>query len=217
MSKSTCLLTNAEIEGFFQALMKEYPNPKSELDYTNEYTLLVAVALSAQATDIGVNKATKSLFRIVKTPQDMLDLGEEALKTHIRTIGLFNTKAQNIMKTAKILVADFNGIVPQTRKELESLPGVGRKTANVVLNVAFGQPTIAVDTHLFRVGNRVGIAVGKTPLQVELGYENVIPEQYIQDAHHYLILHGRYCCKAQKPNCQICPVNKYCKYDNKLL
>lgn len=207
--------TKAELQALFDALAKVYPEPKTELEYTNTYTLLVAVALSAQSTDVGVNKATKELFKIVSTPQDMLDLGEEALKSYIKTIGLCNTKAKNVIKAAEILVKSHDGVVPNTRKDLEALPGVGRKTANVILNVAFGQPTIAVDTHLFRLGNRIGIARGKTPLEVELEYEKVIPKNHIQDAHHYLILHGRYTCKAQNPRCDICPIIKYCRFQDK--
>ena len=188
------------------------PHRQTELNYTNSYTLLVAVALSAQATDIGVNKATKDLFAIVDTPQKMLDLGEEKLKSYIKTIGLFNTKAKNIIAAAEILVRDHQGEIPRTREALEKLPGVGRKTANVVLNVAFGESTIAVDTHIFRVSNRLGLGKGKTPLTVELQLEKVIPVEFRQHAHHWLILHGRYICKAQKPQCTICPVRDLCEF-----
>ncbi len=204
-----------DIAEFFRRLQERDPEPEGELYYTNPYTLLVAVALSAQATDVGVNKATKSLFQIIKTPQDMLDLGEERLKDHIKTIGLYNTKAKNIITAAQMLVTDFNGIVPQVREDLEKLAGVGRKTANVVLNIAFGQPTIAVDTHLFRVGNRTGMARGKTPLAVEKKLERVIPPQFMRHAHHWLILHGRYICKARRPSCPTCPVEDLCPYRDK--
>ncbi|MCF6216384.1 MAG: endonuclease III [Emcibacter sp.] len=200
---------------FFRRLRERDPEPQGELDYTNPYTLLVAVALSAQATDIGVNKATKALFKIVRTPQDMLDLGEERLKDHIKTIGLFNTKAKNIIKAAERLVAEFDGIVPENREDLETLAGVGRKTANVVLNIAFGHATIAVDTHLFRVGNRTKMAVGKTPLAVEKKLEKAIPAEFARHAHHWLILHGRYICKARRPSCPTCPVEDLCPYRDK--
>ena len=208
-------MKKADIVEFFRRLEERDPEPQGELDYTNPYTLLVAVALSAQATDIGVNKATKDLFKVVSTPQDMLDLGETRLKDYIKTIGLYNTKAKNVIKAAQILVDDFNGVVPENREDLEKLPGVGRKTANVVLNIAFGQPTIAVDTHLFRVGNRTSMAAGKTPLAVEKKLEKAIPKQYLRHAHHWLILHGRYVCKARKPNCPICPVEDLCSYKKK--
>ncbi|PHZ85031.1 endonuclease III [Paremcibacter congregatus] len=208
-------MKKADIVEFFRRLEERDPEPQGELDYTNPYTLLVAVALSAQATDIGVNKATKDLFKVVSTPQDMLDLGETRLKDYIKTIGLYNTKAKNVIKAAQILVDDFNGVVPENREDLEKLPGVGRKTANVVLNIAFGQPTIAVDTHLFRVGNRTSMAAGKTPLAVEKKLEKAIPKQYLRHAHHWLILHGRYICKARKPNCPICPVEDLCSYKKK--
>ncbi len=204
-----------DITEFFRRLQERDPEPRGELDYTNPYTLLVAVALSAQATDVGVNKATKSLFQVINTPQDMLDLGEEKLKDHIKTIGLYNTKAKNIIKAAQMLVDDFGGTVPEVREDLEKLAGVGRKTANVVLNIAFGQPTIAVDTHLFRVGNRTGMAVGRTPLAVEKKLEHVIPPQFMRHAHHWLILHGRYICKARRPSCQTCPVEDLCSYRDK--
>ena len=208
-------MKKADIHEFFRRLEERDPEPKGELDYTNPYTLVVAVALSAQATDIGVNKATKNLFKIVSTPQQMLDLGEEKLKEHIKTIGLFNTKAKNVMKAAQVLVDEFDGVVPQTRAELERLPGVGRKTANVVLNIAFGHPTIAVDTHLFRVSNRTKMAPGKTPLAVELKLEKKIPKEFALHSHHWLILHGRYICKARTPNCPTCPVEDLCPYKDK--
>ncbi len=210
-------MTPKNIDELFSRFQSANPHPQTELNYTNPYTLLVAVALSAQATDIGVNKATKNLFAIVDTPQKMLDLGEDALKTYIKTIGLFNTKAKNVMAAAEILVRDYQGEIPRTREALETLPGVGRKTANVVLNVAFGEPTIAVDTHIFRVSNRLGLAQGKTPLAVELQLEKVIPANFRQHAHHWLILHGRYICKAQRPQCQSCPVRDLCDFVNKEL
>ena len=200
---------------FFRRLEEREPEPKGELDYTNPYTLLVAVALSAQATDIGVNRATKGLFKVVATPQEMLNLGEDKLKQHIKTIGLFNTKAKNVIKAAQMLVDNFDGLVPKNREDLEKLNGVGRKTANVVLNMAFGQPTIAVDTHLFRVSNRTKMAPGKTPLAVELNLEKKIPKEFSLHAHHWLILHGRYICKARKPSCPICPVNDLCQFKGK--
>ncbi len=208
-------MKKADIAEFFRRLQDRDPEPKGELDYTNPYTLLVAVALSAQATDVGVNKATGALFEVVSTPGDMLALGEARLKDYIRTIGLFNTKAKNIIRAAQMLVDDFDATVPENRADLEKLPGVGRKTANVVLNIAFGQPTIAVDTHLFRVGNRTGMAPGKTPLAVEKKLEKVIPAEYTRHAHHWLILHGRYICKARRPSCPTCPVVDLCQYPDK--
>ncbi|MBO6834987.1 MAG: endonuclease III [Alphaproteobacteria bacterium] len=210
-------MKKADIETFFARLQAANPEPKGELNWTNPYTLLVAVALSAQATDVGVNKATEKLFQEVSTPQEMLELGEEGLKQHIKTIGLYNSKAKNVIKAAEILVRDFGGVVPQDRAALETLPGVGRKTANVVLNIAFGAPTIAVDTHLFRVGNRTGMAPGKTPLAVELKLEKCIPKQYLRHAHHWLILHGRYVCKARKPDCPACIVNDLCRFKGKTI
>lgn len=200
---------------FFAHLAENRPEPKTELNYTNPYTLLVAVALSAQATDVGVNKATKALFEQVSTPQEMLDLGEASLKKHIKTVGLFNTKARNVIKAAEILVAEHGGDVPADRESLEALPGVGRKTANVVLNEAFGVPTIAVDTHIFRVSNRTGLAPGKTPLAVEKKLEKVTPDDFKQHAHHWLILHGRYLCKARTPECWRCPVSEFCRFKPK--
>ena len=208
-------MKKADIFEFYRRLAESNPAPETELEYVNPYTLLVAVALSAQATDVGVNKATRKLFAEVQTPQAMLELGEKGLKQHIKTIGLFNTKARNVIAAARVLVDEFGGEVPQERDKLEQLPGVGRKTANVVLNVAFGQPTIAVDTHIFRVGNRTGLAPGKNPLEVELRLEKNTPEPFITHAHHWLILHGRYICKARTPECWRCPVADLCAYKPK--
>ncbi len=205
-------MKRADVFEFYRRLAEADPSPQTELDYVNRYTLLVAVALSAQATDVGVNKATRALFAKVTTPQHMLDLGEDGLKQHIKTIGLFNTKAKNVIAAARILVDRHGGEVPRERDALEALPGVGRKTANVVLNVAFGEPTIAVDTHIFRVGNRTGLANGKTPLAVELKLEKVTPQPFMAHAHHWLILHGRYVCKARTPECWRCPVADLCPY-----
>src|SRR6185312_4638613 len=188
------------VEEFYRRLAEAQPAPQTELEYKNPYTLLVAVVLSAQATDVSVNKATEPLFETVDTPEKMVALGEAKLKGYIKTIGLFNTKAKNVIALSHILIAQHGGHVPRKREELEALPGVGRKTANVVLNVAFGEPTIAVDTHIFRVGNRTGLARGKTPLEVELKLVKVVPEKYRRHAHHWLILHGRYTCKARKPD-----------------
>ncbi len=204
-----------QVKEFFQRLAKKLPEPETELEYVNPYTLLVAVVLSAQATDVGVNKATKKLFQEVDTPAKMLALGEGKLKEHIKTIGLFNTKAKNVMALSRILVEQHAGLVPRTRDQLEAMPGVGRKTANVVLNVAFGEPTIAVDTHIFRVGNRTGLAKGKTPLEVELKLEKVVPKEFKQHAHHWLILHGRYTCKARVPDCPACVVRDLCAFKGK--
>ena len=208
-------MKKAEAFEFYRRLAETDPSPETELEYVNAYTLLVAVALSAQATDVGVNKATRALFAKVTTPQAMLDLGEEALRDHIKTIGLFNTKAKNVIAAARILVDEHDGEVPRDRAALETLPGVGRKTANVVLNVAFGEPTIAVDTHIFRVANRTGLACGKTPLAVELKLEKATPEPFLSHAHHWLILHGRYICKARTPECWRCPVIDLCAYKPK--
>ena len=205
-------MKNADVFEFYRRLAEANPAPETELEYVNTYTLLVAVALSAQATDVGVNKATRKLFSQVSTPQAMLELGEEGLKQHIKTVGLFNMKAKNIIAAARILVEDFGGEVPRERAMLEKLPGVGRKTANVVLNVAFAQPTIAVDTHIFRVANRTGLAPGKDPLAVELKLEKVTPGPFLTQAHHWLILHGRYICKARTPECWRCPVADLCVY-----
>jgi endonuclease-3 len=201
-----------EIEEFFRRLAAARPAPKTELDYANPYTLLVAVVLSAQATDIGVNKATKPLFARVDTPQKMLALGEARLIDYIKSIGLYRTKARNVLTLSRLLVEQHGGKVPRQREALEALPGVGRKTASVVLNVAFGEKTIAVDTHIFRVANRTGLAPGKTPLEVEFGLEKRVPEPYVQHAHHWLILHGRYTCKARKPDCPACVVRDLCRY-----
>ena len=205
-------MKKADVAKVFDIFYDLNPEPKGELDSTNTYTLLVAVALSAQATDVGVNKATKELFEIVSTPQDMLKLGEEDLIKHIKSIGLYKTKAKNVMKMAEQLVDLHNGEVPNDQKALENLAGVGRKTANVVRNIAFGEPTIAVDTHLFRVSNRTGMAPGKNPLQVEKALAKVIPAKYVVPSHHWLILHGRYICKARKPECDKCPITQYCKF-----
>ena len=202
---------------FYRRLAETNPSPETELEFTNPYTLLVAVALSAQATDVSVNKATRALFERVQTPQAMLDFGEDALRAQIKTIGLFNTKAKNVIAAAKILVDQHGGEVPRDRAALETLPGVGRKTANVVLNTAFGEPLIAVDTHIFRVANRTGLARGKTPLDVELKLEKVTPEPFLHGAHHWLILHGRYICKARLPECWRCPVVDLCAYRPKTL
>lgn len=208
-------MTPAKVKEFFARLHAQNPEPKGELEYTNDYTLLVAVVLSAQATDTGVNKATRGLFKVVKTPEDMVKLGEKGLKEYIKTIGLFNAKAKNVIALSKRLIADYGSQVPQTREELVTLPGVGRKTANVVLNIAFGQHTIAVDTHLFRLGNRTGLAPGKTPEQVEEKLLKVVPKEYLRHAHHWLILHGRYVCKARKPECARCVVRDLCAYKDK--
>ncbi|TQV79880.1 endonuclease III [Denitrobaculum tricleocarpae] len=200
---------------FFDRLAAALPEPKGELDYVNVYTMLVAVVLSAQATDVGVNKATKELFKVADTPEKMLALGEAKLKSHIKTIGLFNSKAKNVMALSKLLVENYGSLVPDDRDELEKLPGVGRKTANVVVNLAFGQPTIAVDTHLFRVSNRTGLALGKTPLEVERKLDKAVPADKKLHAHHWLILHGRYVCKARKPECPSCLVLDLCAYKAK--
>lgn len=208
-------MKKADIEEFFRRLHDQNPEPKSELEWTNPYTLLVAVTLSAQATDIGVNKATKALFKIADTPAKMLRLGLAGLKDHIKTIGLYNTKAENVIKMAQILVDEHDGQIPKTREELVKLPGVGRKTANVVLNVAFGEPTMAVDTHIFRVSNRTGLAPGKNVDQVEQKLLKVVPKQYAVHAHHWLILHGRYTCKARKPECGFCIVKDLCEFKEK--
>jgi len=209
------LMTKAEIEEFFARLKKQNPNPKTELQYRNPYTLLVAVALSAQATDKSVNKATEPLFKTVDTPEKMLALGAEKLTEAIKTIGLYRGKAKNVIALSKRLIEKHGGQVPKTREALEALPGVGRKTANVVLNVAFGQPTIAVDTHIFRVSNRTGLAPGKNVLEVELGLEKKVPEKYLSHAHHWLILHGRYTCVARKPLCPTCVVRDLCHFPDK--
>lgn len=205
----------ADREEFFRRLESVMPSPRTELEYQTPFELLIAVILSAQATDVGVNKATRKLYLLANTPQALLELGVEGLKEYIRTIGLFNTKAENIIKTCRILVERHGGEVPRNRESLEALPGVGRKTANVVLNTAFGEPTIAVDTHIFRVANRTGLAQGKTPLQVERQLMRVVPKAYLKDAHHWLILHGRYTCKARKPACPECIVRDLCGFKSK--
>jgi endonuclease III len=205
-------VTRKNVFEFYRRLQEADPEPQTELDWVNPYTLLVAVALSAQATDVSVNKATRKLFEDVQDPAAMLALGEEGLKAHIRTIGLFNTKAKNVIAAARILVDEHGGVVPADRDALERLPGVGRKTANVVMNVAFGADTIAVDTHIFRVANRTGLAPGKTPLAVELGLEKVTPAPFRRHAHHWLILHGRYVCKARRPECWRCIVRDLCAF-----
>ena len=208
-------MKKAEVFEFFRRLAELNPEPETELEYKDPYTLLVAVALSAQATDVSVNLATRKLFQVADTPAKMVALGEEGVKQHIRTIGLFNTKAKNVIALSQKLLDDFGGKVPEDRAALESLPGVGRKTANVVLNTAFGQETFAVDTHIFRVCNRTGLAPGKTPLAVELGLEKAVPAPFRRGAHHWLILHGRYICKARTPECWRCPVIDLCAYQPK--
>jgi endonuclease-3 len=209
------MLKKDQIETFFARLQKQNPAPKGELNYVNPYTLLVAVVLSAQATDVGVNKATEKLFQIVDSPEKMVKLGEAKLKDHIKTIGLFNTKAKNVIKLSEMLIAEHKSLVPRDRAILETLPGVGRKTANVVLNIAFGEPTIAVDTHIFRVSNRTGLAPGKDVLAVERALEKKVPEKFKQHCHHWLILHGRYVCKARKPDCPSCVVADICQFKGK--
>ena len=208
-------LSPAEIEEMFSRLAELNPTPTTELEYSTPYELLVAVTLSAQATDVGVNKATRKLFPIANTPRQMAALGVEGLKPYIATIGLFNTKAANVVAMAHQLLERHAGEVPRDRASLEALPGVGRKTANVVLNTAFGEPTIAVDTHIFRVANRTGLAPGKDVRAVEAGLEKVIPAHYLQDAHHWLILHGRYVCKARKPDCPHCAIRDLCRFPDK--
>ena len=204
-----------DIHEFFRRLRAANPEPKGELQYTTPYTLLVAVVLSAQTTDKGVNKATPALFKVADTPQKMVKLGESGLKKYINTIGLYNAKAKNIVALSKMLMDDFGGKVPSSREALVKLPGVGRKTANVVLNIAFGQDTIAVDTHIFRVANRTGLAPAPTPEKVEEKLEKVVPPEFKRHAHHWLILHGRYICKARKPGCPRCPVRDLCAYKEK--
>ncbi len=199
----------------FERLAAATPEPETELRYASPFELLVAVILSAQATDVGVNKATEKLFPVANTPQAMLELGVDGLKRYIRTIGLYNSKAENIIKTCRILVDEHGGEVPRTREGLEALPGVGRKTANVILNTAFGEPTIAVDTHIFRVANRTGLAKGKTPLEVEKRLLRLVPEEFRKDAHHWLILHGRYVCKARRPLCGECVIEAWCEFRKK--
>ena len=207
--------TPAEVREAFTRFRKANPEPKGELEHLNPYTLLVAVVLSAQATDAGVNKATRELFKRADTPQKMLALGEDRLREAIKTIGLYRTKAKNVIALSQKLIAEFDGQVPRTREAIESLPGAGRKTANVVLNMAFGERTLAVDTHVFRVANRTALSPGKTPLEVELGLERIIPAEFMLHAHHWLILHGRYTCIARKPRCEVCLINDLCRWPEK--
>jgi endonuclease-3 len=207
--------TPAEVYEAFSRFRKANPEPKGELEHLNPYTLLVAVVLSAQATDAGVNKATRTLFAVADTPAKMLELGEEKVREYIKTIGLYRNKAKNIIALSEKLLAEFGGEVPRTRVEIETLPGAGRKTANVVLNMAYGEHTMAVDTHVFRVGNRTGLAPGNTPIEVELGLEKVIPSEFMLHAHHWLILHGRYTCLARKPRCEVCRINDLCRWPEK--
>jgi endonuclease-3 len=205
----------AKRQQIFERLREQNPEPRTELNYKNEFELLIAVVLSAQATDVSVNKATAKLYPVANTPQAILELGVEGLKPFIKTIGLFNSKAENVIKTCRILVEQHGGKVPHDRKALEALPGVGRKTANVVLNTAFGEPTMAVDTHIFRISNRIKLAPGKTPLQVERKLLKVVPQEFLQDAHHWLILHGRYVCTARSPKCPQCVISDLCEYKHK--
>ena len=205
-------MNRQQIDDFFATLKSANPQPQTELAYSSVFELLAAVLLSAQATDVGVNKATRGLFAQAPTPHKMLALGVEGIESHIRTIGLFRNKARNLHETCRILVESHGGQVPRTREALEALPGVGRKTANVVLNVAFGEPTMAVDTHIFRLGNRTGLAPGRNPLEVEEGLLRRVPQQYLVDAHHWLILHGRYVCQARKPQCDVCAVRSCCDF-----
>jgi endonuclease-3 len=199
----------------YERLAAQNPEPTTELEYGSTFELLCAVVLSAQATDVSVNKATAKLFKVAATPQAMLDLGEEGLKSYIRTIGLYNSKARNLIESSRMLVQQYAGAVPEDREALEALPGVGRKTANVILNTAFGKATIAVDTHIFRLANRTGLAPGKTPLEVERGLQKFTPEEFKKHAHHWLILHGRYVCKARKPDCAVCVIADLCEYPQK--
>ena len=208
-------MTASQIETFFTFLRAANPQPVTELEYTSVFELLTAVLLSAQATDVSVNKATRKLFPVANTPQKIIDLGLEKLESHIQTIGLFRSKAKHLMQTCVILIAQHGGQVPRIREALEALPGVGRKTANVILNSAFGEATIAVDTHLFRLGNRTGLAAGKTPLDVELALLKRIPKEFLVDSHHWLILHGRYVCTARSPNCKACAVSNVCQFNEK--
>ena len=208
-------MTKDQIFEFFRRLAEDNPSPETELEYGNAYQLVVAVALSAQATDVGVNKATRALFREVETPEQMLSLGEDGLKEHIKTISLFNSKAKNVIALSQLLVDEYDSKVPDTREDLVRLPGVGRKTANVVLNCWFGQETFAVDTHIFRVGNRTGLAKGKTPEQVEAKLEQRVPQPFRLGAHHWLILHGRYVCVARKPRCGACLSEDLCEFKQK--
>ena len=209
--------TPAEVYEAFSRFRKANPEPKGELEHLNPYTLLVAVVLSAQATDAGVNKATRALFAVADTPEKMLELGEEKVREYIKTIGLYRNKARNVIALSEKLIAEFGGEVPRTRAEIETLPGAGRKTANVVLNIAFGEPTIAVDTHIFRVGNRTGLAPGQTPFEVEEKLLEVVPDEFKRHAHHWLILHGRYVCVARRPLCEKCQIADLCHYPAKTL
>jgi endonuclease-3 len=209
-------MNSSQIERFFATLQAANPTPQTELEFSSVFELLTAVLLSAQATDVGVNKATKRLFAVANTPAQVLALGTDGLEQHIKTIGLYRSKAKHLLQTCQILIEQHGSEVPRSREALEMLPGVGRKTANVVLNVAFGEPTMAVDTHIFRVGNRTGLAPGKTPLAVELGLLQRIPPAYLVDAHHWLILHGRYVCQARKPLCNVCAVVAECDYGRAL-
>lgn len=213
--KATKPWTPAEVRDAFTRFATSNPEPKGELEHLNPYTLLVAVVLSAQATDAGVNKATRPLFAVADTPEKMVALGEDRVRDFIKTVGLYRTKAKNVIALSEKLIAEFGGEVPRTREQIESLPGAGRKTANVVLNMAFGERTMAVDTHVFRVANRTGLAPGKTPLEVELGLEHVIPAEFMLHAHHWLILHGRYTCLARKPRCELCLIRDLCRSPEK--
>ena len=215
MAKRIAAMRGPAIESFFATLKAANPLPVTELEYTSVFELLAAVLLSAQATDVGVNKATRRLFPVANTPRKLLDLGLQGLENHIRTIGLYRSKARHLMQTCEILEQQHGGEVPRTREALEALPGVGRKTANVVLNVAFGEATMAVDTHIFRLGNRTGLAPGNTPLAVEQQLLKRVPAAYLVDAHHWLILHGRYICQARKPQCWHCAVSSYCNFEPK--
>ena len=216
MSKSFSLLSENQIIEDFEIFKKSNPEPKSELNYSNPYTLLVAVALSAQTTDKSVNKATESLFKIADTPEKMVALGEEKLISYIKSIGLYKNKAKHVIEMSKMLISDFGSKVPDNREDLEKLPGVGRKTANVVLNVIFNKPTMPVDTHLLRISPKIGLAEGKTPLEVEKSLLKRIPPQYLEHAHHWLILHGRYICTARNPKCEECPINHICAKNSPL-
>jgi len=216
-ARRTAKMPRADVVEMFTRLRELNPHPKTELEYSSPFELLVAVALSAQATDVGVNKATRKLFPVANTPQAILDLGEEGLKRYISTIGLFNAKAKNVIAACRLLVEQHGSVVPQDRAALEALPGVGRKTANVVLNTAFGQPTMAVDTHIFRVSNRTGLAPGKDVRAVEDGLMKAIPAEFLLDAHHWLILHGRYVCKSRKPDCPQCVIRDLCRFKDKTL
>ena len=214
-ARRTAKMPRADVVEMFTRLRELNPHPKTELEYSSPFELLVAVALSAQATDVGVNKATRKLFPVANTPQAILDLGEEGLKRYISTIGLFNAKAKNVIAACRLLVEQHGSVVPQDRAALEALPGVGRKTANVVLNTAFGQPTMAVDTHIFRVSNRTGLAPGKDVRAVEDGLMKAVPGEFLLDAHHWLILHGRYVCKARRPDCPQCVIRDLCRFKDK--